>query len=140
MSETYTRKLLYSIADRLGRKRQDMDRFIKTLEDNWFDTRESLASLSPQDYQKFSIPERVVQMITEEVGSRARQEQQPMEIEMSVDDSLKTLSRKLREDLFLEKVNLLSKLFTNIRENLIDEKYRTLKKTNAKIAELAQYR
>lgn len=33
---------------------------------------------------------------------------------------------------------MLNKIFTNIRENLIDEKYRVLKKSNAKIAQLTQ--
>jgi hypothetical protein len=39
---------------------------------------------------------------------------------------------------FSQRVETLAKIFTNIRENLIDEKFRTLKKSNQKIAQLAE--
>jgi hypothetical protein len=35
---------------------------------------------------------------------------------------------------------MLCRIFSNIRENLIDEKYRTLKKSNAKILQLTNYK
>lgn len=48
------------------------------------------------------------------------------------------MSQRCQPAIFTGTVETLTKIFTNIRENLIDEKYRTLKKTNAKVAQLAE--
>jgi len=61
-----------------------------------------------------------------------------MDIESPVEDFLFTLGRKCPETVFNQKVETLGKIFTNIRENLIEEKYRTLKKSNQKILDLVQ--
>lgn len=53
---SYVRGLLYSIAPKVGRKPQDMDPFIKKLEDQWYDTKDALSKLSSQDYSRLQIP------------------------------------------------------------------------------------
>lgn len=50
MQGSYTRNLLYSIADKIGRSRSDMEGFIKILESNWYDSKESLRALRTNDY------------------------------------------------------------------------------------------
>lgn len=70
------------------------------------------------------------------VDKRAKQEK--MDIESPIEDYLYSLSQKYSADVFADLVSILTKIFTNVRENLIDEKYRTLKKTNNKISQLAE--
>lgn len=49
-----------------------------------------------------------------------------------------SLSQRCPQDSFAGIIETLTRIFTNIRENLIDEKYRTLKKSNAKIGQLSE--
>jgi hypothetical protein len=60
---SYTRQLLYSIADGMGRNRKEMDPYINVLEKNWYDSLESLRTLSINDYDRFDIPRRLSAMI-----------------------------------------------------------------------------
>lgn len=53
----------------MGRKPQEMDRFIQTLEEQWYDSQEALAKLQPTDYTRLQIPERLGTMIAEAVGA-----------------------------------------------------------------------
>lgn len=63
-----------------------------------------------------------------------------MDIESPVDNFLINLKKGLNKTDFGEVVSSLSRIFNNIRENLINEKYRMLKKSNAKIAALTSVR
>ena len=65
----YTRKLMYQIADHLGRSPTDLEPFIATLEKNWYNTKDSLQKLKIQDYDSLDIPRRVSALIMEKVGS-----------------------------------------------------------------------
>lgn len=76
-------------------------------------------------------------MIMEAVAEKRQQKVESMDIESPAEDYLLQLSRKLSQDMFTQKVQTLTKIFTNIRENLIDEKFRTLKKSNKNIAQLS---
>lgn len=49
---------------------------------------------------------------------------------------LQKLQSKTSKEKFDEYIDLLTKIFRNIRENLTNEKFRVLKKSNKKIAEL----
>ncbi len=69
MHQSYTRELLYGLSAKLGRKPQDMERFIHILEEQWYDTKDSLAKLTPADYVRLQIPERLGTMIAEAVGA-----------------------------------------------------------------------
>jgi hypothetical protein len=64
---SFTRELLYSIADQLGRSRKDMDPYIAVLEKNWYDTKDSLKSIKQGDLDKLDIPTRLSSMIIEKV-------------------------------------------------------------------------
>lgn len=95
MSQSYTRSLLYAIADKIGRRREEMDKFIRLLEDNWYDSKAAIASMTPADFQKFQIPERLVQLIYEEVGTRpSKPVNEKMDIESPAEDYLRSLSRQ----------------------------------------------
>ena len=59
-----------------------------------------------------------------------------MDIESPIEGNLASVKRKVSSEDFGIITNTLNKIFTNIRENLISEKYRTLKKSNQKIAVL----
>lgn len=63
MEQSYVRKLLYDLSIKLGRKPQEMERFIKALEDQWYDSKDALAKLQPADYARLQIPERLATMI-----------------------------------------------------------------------------
>lgn len=56
---SYTRQLLYSIADNMGRNRKEMDPYIHVLQKNWYDSQEALQKLTINDYDKFDIPRRL---------------------------------------------------------------------------------
>lgn len=114
-----------------------MEKFINTLEAEWCDSKEALAVLTPADYQKLQIPNGLASLIMEAVVDK-RSKQEKMDIESPIEDYLYSLSQKYSADVFADLVSILTKIFTNVRENLIDEKYRTLKKTNNKISLLAE--
>lgn len=62
-----------------------MERFISILEEQWYDTKEALAKLSPSDFARLQIPERLATMISEAVGSSKSQKvQERMDIESPV--------------------------------------------------------
>lgn len=83
------------------------------------------------------IPGGLASMITEAIGP-TQQKGERMDIESQADDILYALSQRCSPDKFANAVEMLTRIFTNIRENLIDEKYRTLKKSNQKIAQLTE--
>lgn len=58
-----TRQLLLKIGEKLNRKPQDMEAYIKTMEDNWYDTIESLKQLTDQQFDALKFPHRLVQEI-----------------------------------------------------------------------------
>ena len=83
--QSYVRTLLYNLAPKLGRAPQDLERFIKVFEDQWYDSKESLAKLKPSDYARLQIPERLATMIMETVGSSKNQPRyEKMEIESPI--------------------------------------------------------
>jgi hypothetical protein len=119
----------------MNRRREDMEPFIRKLESEWCDSKEALAALTPNDYQRMGIPSGLASMIAEAVNDRKQQDRgERMDIESPTEEFLHTLSQRCPQDSFAGIVETLTRIFTNIRENLIDEKYRTLKKSNAKIA------
>jgi hypothetical protein len=63
-----------------------------------------------------------------------------MDIESPIENELTQLKYKLSAEDFQTVVELLSRIYNNIRENLIEEKFRTLKKSNAKISAMTNYR
>jgi hypothetical protein len=80
-------------------------------------------------------------MISEAVGaSKSQKIQEKMDIESPVEGYLYELKNKLSKQDFDEIIGTLSKIFNNIRENLINEKYRTLKRSNAKINILTSFK
>lgn len=80
-------------------------------------------------------------MISEAVGSsRTQKVLEKMDIESPVEAYLYELKNRISKQDFDEIVGTLSKIFNNIRENLINEKYRTLKKSNAKINILTSFK
>ena len=65
MQGSYTRNLLYRIAAKIGRQPQEMDPFVAILEREWYDSKEALAKLQPNDYARLQIPERLAKLISE---------------------------------------------------------------------------
>lgn len=63
-----------------------------------------------------------------------------MDIEISIPQLLEFLKKKTHEKVFAEMIDSLFRIFNNIRNSLIEEKYRSLKKSNKKIAELLKYK
>ena len=59
-----------------------------------------------------------------------------MDIETSLPQLLEILKKKLKKDAFDENIDTLFRIFNNIRNSVIEEKFRRLKKSNKKIAEL----
>jgi hypothetical protein len=90
--------------------------------------------MKPSDFERLKIPGGLANMIIEAVKPKETK----MDIESPVEDYLFSLGKKCPETVFNQKVEVLGKIFTNIRENLIEEKFRTLKKSNQKIFELVQ--
>lgn len=43
---SYSRKLLYAIADEMKRPHSDFEKYISDLESNWYDTKESLQKIN----------------------------------------------------------------------------------------------
>jgi hypothetical protein len=85
------------------------------------------------------IPSGLASMIAEAVNERRQHDRaERMDVESPAEEHLYTLSQRCPQDRFEGIVEMLTRIFTNIRENLIDEKYRTLKKSNAKIGQLAE--
>ena len=108
---SYTKNLLYTIADKMGRKREDLTKFIKIFEDNWYDTQEAFKKLQLADYSRMEIPEALAKMIMEAVGN----EKPKMEIESPITISLTELQSRLPKEESKEIIETLSKVFTNIR-------------------------
>ena len=69
MHESFVRRLLYDLANRLGRNPKQMDPFVQKLESQWYDSKDALKSLTPNDYKRLEIPERLAIMIAEAVGA-----------------------------------------------------------------------
>jgi hypothetical protein len=51
-NSSYVRKLLYDLAKQIGRQPRDMDPFIQKLEGQWYDSKEALQKLQPNDYAR----------------------------------------------------------------------------------------
>ena len=104
---SYTKQLLYSIADQMGRNRKDMDPYVHVLEKNWYDTRESLQSLTPQDFDRFEIPKRLSAVIMEKLGTSSQQQSSShqhqshhssaMDEEFSVSRAIGNIKKKLSQ-------------------------------------------
>lgn len=56
MNSSYVRGLLTDLAKKLGRNPQEMEPFIKKLEDQWYDSKEALQKLTLNDYARMQIP------------------------------------------------------------------------------------
>lgn len=77
--------------------------------------------MQPADYARLQIPERLASMISEAVGaSRGNHMNEKMDIESPVDSFLANLNQSLNKKDFAEVVSSLSRIFNNIRENLIN--------------------
>lgn len=111
-----TRELMYAIADRMGKRRADMEQFITIFQQNWFNNSESLKTLRPADYEKYRIPAGLANIIMERLGVK---QETSMDIESPVEDSLRALKRKVSSETFADMVSTLLRIFTNIRENLM---------------------
>lgn len=70
---------------------------------------------------------------------RSHNQYEKMDVESPIDDEMNQLKLKMQDSDFKTAVELLSRIFGNIRENLIDEKYRTLKKSNPRVNALLQF-
>lgn len=94
---SYTRQLLYGIADQMGRNRRDMDQYIAVLEKNWYDSKESLQSITPNDFDRFGIPSRLSAIIMEKVGSTQKHSMgsSSMDAEFSVAGAVSKMKSKL---------------------------------------------
>lgn len=68
MHESYIRNLLSTLSAKLGRRPEEMEPFILKLEGQWYDSKDSLKKLTPEDYARLQIPERLAIMIAEAVG------------------------------------------------------------------------
>ena len=113
---SYVRGLLYGIAPKLGRKPQDMDAFIKKLEDQWYDTKDALSKLSTQDYSRLQIPERLAMMIMEAVGAKiSPPKQEKMDIESPVEGYLSSAKSRVNSGDFDIIISTLHRIFHNIR-------------------------
>ena len=69
-NSSFVRKLLNDISNKMGRNPRDMEPFIQTLEKEWYDTKDALQKLRPNDYARMQIPERLATMIAESVGAQ----------------------------------------------------------------------
>lgn len=58
----------------MNRRREDLEPFIRKLEAEWCDSREALASLTPNDYQRMQIPGGLASMIAEAVAPNQQQQ------------------------------------------------------------------
>lgn len=70
-------------------------------------------------------------------------EQRPnfeMDVEFSMDSCVNSMRKKLNDQQFDFCIDTLIKIFRNIRDNLTQEKYRMLKKSNQKIMDLISVR
>lgn len=64
-----------------------------------------------------------------------------MDIEISLPQLLESLKAKTtKHQNFNQLVDTIFRIFSNIRNSVIEEKYRTLKKNNKKISEILCYR
>lgn len=66
MSEVRT--LLANIAANMGKPASALDRFVRVLEDNWYDTTESLHSIEDSFWTENKFPARLVQTIKAELN------------------------------------------------------------------------
>lgn len=100
MQKSYVRELLSNLSVKLGRKPQDMERFIHILEDQWYDSKEALSKLQPSDYARLQIPERLATMIAEAVGATRQPIHEKMDIESLVETYLSELKSKVQKQDF----------------------------------------
>ena len=73
-----------------------MEPFIQTLEKQWYDSKEALQKLKPNDYARMQIPERLATMIAEAVGAQmSRPHQQKMEVQSPIENYMAAIRSKL---------------------------------------------
>ena len=80
--------------------------------------------MSKKIMEKLGVPEQ---------KPKKQLESMEMDIETSLPQLLEFLKKKMKKDAFDENIDTLFRIFNNIRNSVIEEKFRKLKKSNKKI-------
>ena len=150
MSSNEVTRLIISAGAEMGRSADQMEPIVrKIVNEEWFDTLDSLRSLSDEQWARLNIPARLVDKLKEKLAFfEDREASETLEwtrvetappldqtLHVSVADLLESLAVESAAA-FIPIVNLLAKIVNNILLDLANPKYRQLKVSNPKLKEL----
>ncbi|KAL4450986.1 hypothetical protein ABPG74_021308 [Tetrahymena malaccensis] len=152
--------LLKNIAKEIGKDEKIVQPFINILEDNFYDTIQSIKDLKTEDYEKWKFPKRISDMIlqkTQEIlqGQPLQaqnqqsnvQQQQTQQTNQVVTQQSSMVSEPTKQELLVQKLqdlqksisttqryidilNFIKKIISNIAANPQEQKFRRIKQSN----------
>ena len=150
MSHTEVGRLLITIGAELGRTPEQMAPIVKrVVEEEWYDTLDSLRALSDDQWNKLSLPTRLVEKLRErllnaseppalvpipiavDTAPQSIQDAPSIPVSLVVD----ALEEEIPAELITESVRTLERIVRNVLAEPNNPKYRQLKADNPKIQE-----
>jgi hypothetical protein len=163
MNPKTTRELILSITERLDKPPETVEPLIKKLEDDWFDTADSLKKLTDKKWDTYSIPQRLlleiklalntptivpvaeVKVVEDDVADERTEQTRKERLDILNSEETKEISEtwerlleRISEEIqfisaIIETLNLLCKIVKNIIESPTDQGKRKLRLSNAVI-------
>lgn len=150
MSHTEVGKLLLGVGAELGRTPEQMAPIVKRLvEEEWYDTIDSLRAISDDQWTKLSLPTRLVEKLRERLVN-ASEPPALLPIQTAVDTApesiqdapsipvslvVDALKDDIPTDVVVDSVRTLERIVRNVLSEPNNPKYRQLKADNPKICE-----
>ncbi|CAD8108599.1 unnamed protein product [Paramecium sonneborni] len=105
---SYVRSALYQIAFEMKKPVSLVEPYIEILEQNWYDTKDSIKNMKQENFEEFKIPKRIGQLLMEYV-QRQNEQKLDWQIELA-----KIISEIPDEDQLFKTLEILLKIISNV--------------------------
>ncbi|CAD8152674.1 unnamed protein product [Paramecium octaurelia] len=110
-STSYARQALQQIAFEMGKPTSLVEPYIAILEENWYDTKDSIKQMKQENFDEFKIPKRIGQLLMEYV-QRPDDQKQNWQLELA-----KIFSEISDQDQLYKTLEILFKIISNVVMN-----------------------
>ncbi|CAD8076155.1 unnamed protein product [Paramecium primaurelia] len=110
-SNSYVRQALQQIAFEMGKPTSLVEPYIEILEENWYDTKDSIKMMKQENFEEFKIPKRIGQLLIEFV-QRPEDKKSNWQLELT-----KIISEIPDQDQLFKTLEILFKIISNVIMN-----------------------
>ncbi|CAD8125993.1 unnamed protein product [Paramecium sonneborni] len=110
-SISYVRQALQQIAFEMGKPISSVEPYIEILEENWYDTKDSIKKMKQENFDEFKIPKRIGQLLMEFV-QRPDEQKLNWQLELT-----KIISEISDQDQLYKTLEILFKIISNVVMN-----------------------